>query len=300
VCERKVANSRCINEGLASDSTPGDACRINSLIKTSQYIIRGGIEDRERLRILARVMQSGTLMLFERLGLRAGQACIDVGCGGGDVTLEMARRVGPHGRVVGTDIDSVKIDLARKEAQQQGVTNVEFQLADVRDMIPTAAFDFLYARFLLTHLGDPHAAVLQFRGQLKRGGLVAIEDIDFDGHFSFPESQASIRYRELYCAAVRARGGDPMIGRRLPSLLQAGGFESLGVAITQPVGIEGEVKLIAPVTLQNIADAVVEQSLATHEEVDAIVSELFDLATDPAWLVSLPRIVQAWGRQPTA
>jgi 2-polyprenyl-3-methyl-5-hydroxy-6-metoxy-1,4-benzoquinol methylase len=52
------------------------------------YVIRGGIEGRERLRILARVMRPSTLNLFERVGIASGASCLDVGCGGGDVSFE--------------------------------------------------------------------------------------------------------------------------------------------------------------------------------------------------------------------
>ena len=55
------------------------------------YIIRGGIKGRERLRMLSRIMQSATLNLLQRAGIRPGMTCLDVGCGGGDVSLELAR-----------------------------------------------------------------------------------------------------------------------------------------------------------------------------------------------------------------
>ena len=58
-------------------------------------------------------MYSSTTTLFERLGIGDGMVCLDVGCGGGDVTLELARRVGPRGRVVGADIDETTLALAR-------------------------------------------------------------------------------------------------------------------------------------------------------------------------------------------
>ena len=64
--------------------------------------------------------------LFGRAGLRPGMKCIDVGCGGGEVTLAMARLVEPGGFVTGVDMDEVKLDLARKAAVERGVTNVEF------------------------------------------------------------------------------------------------------------------------------------------------------------------------------
>src|SRR5215213_1066923 len=97
-----------------------------------EYVIRGGIAGRERLRILARTLHAGTSALFDRLGVGAGLQCLDVGCGGGDVTLELERRAGPRGRVLGVDIDVAKLDLARQEAAEQGITNVEFRPIDIR------------------------------------------------------------------------------------------------------------------------------------------------------------------------
>lgn len=100
---------------------------------SSHYAIRGGLKGRERLRVLARVMHASSMSLFDRLGLRGGLACLDVGCGGGDATLELARRVAPDGRVLGVDIDEKKLEVARSEAQQQGVANVEFRVSDIRE-----------------------------------------------------------------------------------------------------------------------------------------------------------------------
>ena len=82
----------------------------------SSYIIRGGPEGRERLRVVARVMAPTTTELLDRVGVTEDAACLDVGCGGGDVALELARRV-PRGRVVGIDIDETKLEIARAEAR---------------------------------------------------------------------------------------------------------------------------------------------------------------------------------------
>ena len=97
---------------------------------TTHYVIRGGLEGRERLRVLGRVMRPSSMSLFDRLGLTDGLACLDVGCGGGDATLELARRVAPRGSVVGVDIDETKLQIARAEAAQEGVR--ERGVSDVR------------------------------------------------------------------------------------------------------------------------------------------------------------------------
>jgi ubiquinone/menaquinone biosynthesis C-methylase UbiE len=63
-------------------------------MQKSDYVIRGGIEGRERLRILSRVMRPTTLDLLRRVGIRPGMACLEIGCGGGDLAFDMARMVG--------------------------------------------------------------------------------------------------------------------------------------------------------------------------------------------------------------
>src|SRR5262245_38211782 len=116
---------------------------------TSHYVIRGGIEGRERLRILARVMHETTSQLFDRLEIEEGMSCLDVGCGGGDATLELARRVGARGHAVGADIDATKLEVAASEAAEHGVANVRFEQLDVRESTLPSTFDVVYSRFLL-------------------------------------------------------------------------------------------------------------------------------------------------------
>jgi ubiquinone/menaquinone biosynthesis C-methylase UbiE len=266
--------------------------------ETTHYVIRGGLQGRERLRVLSRVMHPTTSALLDRLALRDGLICADIGCGGGDATLELARRVGPTGSATGFDIDETKVEIARTEAKQIGVTNIDFSAIDIRKKPPVQPFDVIYARFLLTHLNDPASVVRTFFDCLRPGGVVAIEDIDFSGYFTYPESTLFHRYRDMYCAAVVRRGGDPNIGPRLPSLLHEAGFANVDVHTVQHVALRGDVKLINPLTMENIAGAVIEDGLATPEEIDRIVRELYDFAADPTTLAGTPRIVQSWGRRP--
>ena len=264
------------------------------------YVIRGGTEGRERLRVVSRVMHATTTALLDRLGLREGMTCVDVGCGGGDVTLELARRVGPHGRALGVDIDETKLEIARQDARQQGVANVAFEHSDVRHAPGGIEFDCVYSRFLLTHLSDPERVVRTLHSYLRPGGVLALEDVDFSGYFTYPPFPPFVRYHELYCATVSRRGGDPNIGPRLPLLLKTWGFREVGVHVVQPVGTEGEVKLLNAITMESIAGAVLEDGLATREEVDRLVRELYAFAADPNTVAGVPRVVQSWGRRASA
>jgi ubiquinone/menaquinone biosynthesis C-methylase UbiE len=259
------------------------------------YIIRGGVEGRERLRLLSRILRPTTLVLLDRVGVRPGMSCVDVGCGGGDVTLDLARLVGPTGRVVGIDIDAIKLDLARQEAAAQGIANVEFRHTGVDEWRPAPDFDLEYSRFLLTHLTDPIVAVRTMRQALRPGGVVILEDLDFAGHFCYPDHPAFSRYVELYTRTVLRRGGDPFIGPKLPGMLLDNGFERVDMNVVQPSGIAGEVKLLNPVTMENFADAVLAAGLASRAEVDEVIAGLYESARDGRTVMSVARVVQTWG-----
>lgn len=142
------------------------------MVQGEDYVIRGGAAGRERLRILSRIMYSSTASLFDRFRFKEGQQCLDIGCGGGDVTLELARRVGPSGKAVGADIDETQLDIARREVDAKGIRNVEFRSLDIRTAEEDigSVFDVVYARFLLTHLDDPSRAVAAFYRYLRPGG----------------------------------------------------------------------------------------------------------------------------------
>ena len=264
----------------------------------SKYIIGGGRDGRERLRLLSRVMQPSTLPLLSRAGLRPGLSVLDVACGGGDVACDMASIVGPSGKVVGTDIDEAQLDIARAEARQLGLDNIEFRLSNITEEGPGETFDLVYARFILTHLNNPARAVLRMRDALKSGGVLVLEDIDFSGHFSLPDCPAFEAYQEIYVETARRRGSDANIGLRLPALMREAGFEAIQVSVAQPAGIGGEVKEVASLTLTRIAKSAIETGAATQAVIDEAIKGLDAFAARSDTLMSMPRIVETWGVRP--
>ena len=264
----------------------------------SVYIIRGGVAGRERLRVLSRVMGPMTVALLERAGVAPGARCLDVGCGGGDVTLALARMVGPSGAVVGVDIDEIKLQLARHEAADAGVRNVEYRRAGIDELDADGTFDVAYARFLLSHLPDPAEGVRRLAGAVRPGGVVAVQDIDYVGGFCHPPSPAYDFAWDLYPRVAAYGGGDAELGRRLPGLFADAGFEAIGVHVEQPAGFDEDLKLLTALTFESIADTAVAAGLVDCGEVDERMHDLHRFAARPDTLLSLPRMVQVWGRVP--
>jgi len=266
-------------------------------MEQKHYIIRGGEQGRARLLVLSRVMRPTTLSLLDQAGIRSGMKCLEIGCGSGDVAFDLARIVGPDGTVVATDIDEIKLRLARQEADRNQLSNLEFRLADILDD-ELENFDLVHARFVLTHLANPRKALEKVRRSLNPGGVLAVEDVDFRGHFCHPEYAAFSRYVELYTKTAQRKGADPNIGPRLPELLIKTGFERVQINLVQLAALSDDSKQMAPLTMENIADSVLAEGLASPAEVERLVHELYAFACDPETVISGPRVVQTWGYCP--
>jgi SAM-dependent methyltransferase len=263
------------------------------------YAIKGGRSGRERLRVLSQVLQAGTHDFLDRIGMRPGMSCLDVGCGGGDVTRELARRVGSTGRVMGLDLDAAQLEIVRGEAVAQNIHNIDYRVADVANPpSDVGSFDVIYTRFLLCHLARPSAVLSWMVEGLKPGGVLAVEDCDFSGHFCHPHSPAFDRYVSLCAEVMRRRGGDAELGLKLPAMLREAGITIGGVAVAHPSDIDGDVKLLNALTMENIADAVVVDGLASRDEVDQLVASLYENARDARTFASMTRSIQVWGRRP--
>lgn len=260
----------------------------------ARYTIEGGESGKQRLDVLASVMGPQTGSLLARAGVSRGDRCLDAGCGGGHVTRQLATLVGAQGRVVGIDIDAQIIELARLDAEADGIANVEFRVDDATKL-DDGPYDVAYARFLLSHLDDPAGLICGLVSLLAPGGIMVLEDIDFTGSFCHPHLGAYWRFVELYRETVRRRGGNADIGPALPGLLLAAGLEDVGVNVCQPAGLSGEAKLMAPLTLGRISESVVQEGVATGSEVDQVLAELYANYEDPRSVMSCPRIVQSWG-----
>lgn len=263
----------------------------------SRYVISGGKEGKDRLKLLSQVLQPTTSQLLKTAGIREGMTCLDLGCGGGFVSCLMAGFVGPKGKVVAVDTDATILALAREDAEAEGLANVEFRHANASIYQQEEAHDLVYARFLLTHLSEPEKCLDAMVKACKPGGLIVVEDIEFAGSFCYPFCAAYQRFAELYQQVVHRRSGDPNIGPKLPGMLGKAGAKEIQVNVVQPTHIEGDGKLMASITMARIADSVIAEGLATETEVEQIIAGLNDAAADSEYVMSLPRIFQVWGRR---
>ncbi len=118
---------------------------------------------------LDRQLASFGAIVMDRLAIRSGERVLDVGCGCGETTVELARRVGPTGSAVGADISTIMLERARERAR--GVANAEFLVADAQThAFAAASFDVVFSRFGVMFFADPRAAFANLARALKPGG----------------------------------------------------------------------------------------------------------------------------------
>jgi len=263
----------------------------------STYIIRGGNEGRKRLEILARVMWPTTAWLLKEAGIASGMEGLDLGCGGGDVTFELANLVGPRGKVVGMDRDELKLNLARRTAELTNGVNVQFRNVDVKEWGEDSQYDFVYTRFLLTHLRDPLEALRKMSRAVRPGGIAVVEDIDFGGSFCFPACAAYDAYVRLYRTMVRHGGGDADIGPKLYGMMVEAEWHDVKLNVVNPTFAYGEGKQVAVLTLANIADSLLGEKMITQSELQTVTEDLARFTEDRRTVMSLPRVFQLWARR---
>jgi len=154
-----------------------------------------------------------------------GAHVLDVGCGPGTITVDIARRVEP-GRVVGIDASADVIVEARADAA--GIANVEFARGDVYALdFPDRSFDVVHAHQVLQHLPDPVGALREMRRVCKPGGAVACRDSDYTAFTWYPRDSLLDAWLALYCEIARANGGEPDAGRFLLAWAHAAGFSDV-------------------------------------------------------------------------
>jgi ubiquinone/menaquinone biosynthesis C-methylase UbiE len=149
---------------------------------------------------------------------------LDVGCGPGTLTCDLAARVAP-GAVTGIDASADVLEVARGVAAERGLITVAFEVGDVYDLgFAEGTFDVVHAHQVLQHLGDPVGALAEMRRVCKPGGTVAVRDSDYPTFTLYPGDPDLDRAIAAYGELTRINGANWDAGRLLLHWAQQVGF----------------------------------------------------------------------------
>ena len=159
--------------------------------------------------------------------LRPGLSLVDVMCGPGTVTVDLARRLAP-GAVLGIDSSARTVEQAAGLAFDDGLENVTFRVGDVYALpLADASVDIVHAHQVLQHLVNPVAALREMRRVLKPGGILAARDADYGGVTWYPQLPGLTAWLATYRAVHTHTGGTPDAGRALKAWARQAGFSDV-------------------------------------------------------------------------
>jgi ubiquinone/menaquinone biosynthesis C-methylase UbiE len=245
---------------------------------------------RERLRTLETLLDSGTTRHLAARGIGRDWHCLEMGAGGGSIALWLAERAGS---VVAADLDTTVLSgLSRP--------NLEVRAHDVmEDDLPEGEFDLVHLRLLLAWLPDPRQALRRLARALKPGGTLLAEEMDFvsvvpDPRMPGDTARTFARVAAAHNAVLaELHGFDPYYGRRLAGDVAEAlsGVESEARATMWRGGGAGGA--IWRLTLVQLRDEIVESGLATSAE----VAEVVERSGDSEFSSLSPLVMAAWGRR---
>jgi ubiquinone/menaquinone biosynthesis C-methylase UbiE len=235
-----------------------------------EYVFGSSEPELVRLAALAEVYGAATAAWLDSAGLTPGMTVVDLGCGPGAVTLAVAERVGPTGRVIGLDDADRPLELARRRAAEAGLTNVTFERADITTWRPTGQLDAVVGRFILTHLDDPVAQVALAADLVRPGGVVAFLDVALSTRAAQPELPLLTAYNGWLLETFRRVGRPVDMALRLAAVYTAAGLSRVTLTAAAPAERGGDAVGWAlaggdVVGLQPLMERV---GVATAEEID--------------------------------
>ena len=194
--------------------------------EADDYIL--GTHDAELLRLglQHRLWSAQTFAFWERAEIGPGKTVLDLGCGPGYTSLDLAGLVAPGGRVVAVDAAERFIDHLRQRQVSLGFTNIESHVMDAQKLeLAPASVDIVYSRWVLCFVSAPQLVVEGIAKVLRPGGVLAVQEYaNYATQTLAPESAAFQRVVQAIIKSWRQRGGDPDIGLRLPAMMMKHGL----------------------------------------------------------------------------
>ncbi|WP_223199221.1 class I SAM-dependent methyltransferase [Solihabitans fulvus] len=210
--------------------------------------------------------------LLPQLG--SGMSLLDVGCGPGTITADLAELVAP-GLVTAVEPVAEALVVAESVVAERQLTNVRLAIADVHTLeYADDTFDVVHAHQVLQHVHDPVRALREMR-RVSRG-VVAARDADYTAMTWFPRVPALDEWLSLYHRTSRRNGGEPDAGRRLLSWAREAGFIDIVSTASvwcyaTPAEREWWSEMWADRILSSaIADQAVDYGFATREDLARI------------------------------
>lgn len=266
-----------------------------------EYVLGTDAEEIARLGLQHRLWSEQTFALWARAGFGPGQTILDVGCGPGFATFDLAQLVGPTGRVVAVDESPHFVGYLDAQRAARGVANVDTQLGDVHHLnLPPCSVDRAYARWVLCFVRDPELVIRRVADALRPGGRFAVQDyFDYASLTLAPRSEVFRRVVQAVSRSWRDHGGDDDVAARIPGMMRRAGLEVLDVRPNLRVARPHEPLWAWPTSFfRSFLPRLVQMNAITQDTLDEFAAEWNARSHDPDTFFVAPVVYDIIGRKP--
>ncbi len=268
--------------------------------KKYDYTLRVGEEGAKRLELLNELFNPHSLKFIESVTELKNKRILDVGCGTGIMSGELAIRSLPFGCVLATDISNEQLELAQLLAENKNIRNINylkisaFDIDSIKDK-----FDVIYFRFVLAHLPNPLQILRKVTSLMhSKSVLICEEPEDVDKVFCNPLDDVFSWWKKGLDVQVQACKGTFTIGSVLNNLFQEMNLEVMSEQTIQPLMKTSRLKQQLWMGLVECTSIVISAGFATQEEINEKVEELKQFAEKPLTTVGLFSVKQIAVRKP--
>jgi ubiquinone/menaquinone biosynthesis C-methylase UbiE len=194
--------------------------------KNKDYLFGVNEYELKRLEFQHKVWKPVTDKFLSKLGIRHGWKCMDVGAGPGFVSEELIGKTGSSGEVTVLEPSSLYFNYFKNKAESKGRDNVKLINSLVEDAeLPENYYDLIFGRWVITFAKDPEMFVSKLVGALKPGGILALQDYNYEGLSLFPRGGAFDKIPEYVKKYYKSEGGNPYVASLIPGIFRRQGLE---------------------------------------------------------------------------
>lgn len=269
------------------------------LQKPKEYLLGANQTELERLRFQHHVWQQNTDSFLDRLNIKRGWKCLDVGAGPGFVAMDLRGRVGPRGEVTALEPSDLFREWLTNESRRRRWKNIKTVAGTAETaQLPRNAYNLIFVRWVIAFVPDPEQFLLPLIRSLKKGGILAVMDYWYEGLSLYPQGGAFDRAAEVVRKYYRSGNGDPYVTGKIPALLRSHGMKVIDYTPTQMAGgpdsgiIEWAHRFFVP-----HLPLMAEKGNCTKEEADAMVQDWLTHRKNPDTIFFSPIVVHVAGRK---
>ncbi len=249
----------------------------------------------ERLHAQAAALAPDTRVMLERIGIKSGWSCLDMGCGPRGITDLLSEHVGPGGRVVGLDKDEQFLTYARAH----GAPNTEFRQGDAyATSLPDGSFDLVHSRFVASTSGKPELLLQEAVRVARPDGFVALQEPDVSTFSCYPPHPAWDRLMALMLDVFVGVGADIHLARHLYAMARKAGLADVHY---RPVliGIRSTDSMAdhLPATVESLRGTLFDRKLVSEIELTHLLEQCRAHLRDPGTVTRSFMVAQVWGRK---